>query len=595
MIKSIEITDFRSISNLKWSYNKDKPINLLFGKNGIGKSSVLSAIRFALTGNANREDVADKAESATVYVELDDGSSFSRTIYALDKPAKIKVNGKLSSLKVLNEKLEHHFNIPVADMKFVSAKELGAASSSDFSAFIGKVLPDDLSADTVLSYAECLSTEQKEILKTFLPDHCGISDFDNICEKIATNRKANKQLLAIYKGKMTFSGCKPQSSCEEIDKEIASLLIQKDKEEAIRKATTNYEDALAKKETWGKEVTKLTAEIATITATKPSEKVYEIALKEKNDALADIATLSGTIKTLENNVAMFEKILSNLSSSKCPLSDLVVCTTDKTGAKDEIQKTVDETKANIANCYSKKEALSQKTVDCDKRLEEYAEQLNKYNEKQQLIIKLDALKNNVPIVPEKPEAVPDTSAINNRIKVLQAEKNNAVLYNEAQAAAEQVSRLEKLVSDLDVVYKNMTAKGEIRTNIMSFYIDFFDNEINDIAQHINPDYRFNFSIENGITPYFATKKDAFARKYEFLSQGEKVICDLLLLLFCSKFGSSGIVFVDNLNDLDEDNTKAVASLLTSLSTKEYPIIFVAAVDTPEIKKVFDVPSAVTIF
>ena len=43
-----------------------------------------------------------------------------------------------------------------------------------------------------------------------------------------------------------------------------------------------------------------------------------------------------------------------------------------------------------------------------------------------------------------------------------------------------------------------------------------------------------------------------------------------------------MVFVDNLNDLDETNIKNVMNLITSLSA-DYSAVFVAAVDTAEIK------------
>ncbi len=583
MIKSIKIKNFRSIENLEWTFDAKNPINVLLGKNGIGKSSMISAIRFALTGEANREDVSDAADCATVTVTLDDDSTFSRTIYAVDKPSKVTINGKNGTAKVLAEKLETHFGVSPADMKFVSAKEIGAVKSTDFGDFIGKFLPDKLKAEDVLKAASHLSKSQRDILEMFLPAEFALPELDEVYDTVFNIRKAKKQDLKTLEAKSKFEGALPKRTLADIDNALTKIAVDEARISEYTKTLNNYEASLRKKEAHDNEIATLEKTVEGMKVTKPSEVIEVVTTKEKSSALSEIATINGTINTLKANVTSFQKILTNLSASKCPLSDLIVCTTDKTSAREEIEKSVNDTNLQIADCEKKIVELQEKVKDCDSRLASYKTQYADYQKKKELLIRLDVLKKNVPTVLEKPAPVAsaeDTAELKTK---LNAEKAQITLYNESVKAASIISTLNQEINDLTVVIENLSPKGEIKREITATYLSFFEDEINALAVKVNPDYEFHFSAENGFTFYFRTNKASRPRNYAFLSQGEKVICDLILLLFCSKFSGTGIIFVDNLNDLDADNIKAVLALIASLETSEYPMAFIAAVDTAEIR------------
>lgn len=97
-IKSILINNFKGINCLEFIPG-NKTVALI-GKNGIGKTSFLEAVRFALTGDAPNNCITDGATESTVLVRLEDGNEFSRTKY-VSKPTKIRVNGRTTTAKNL--------------------------------------------------------------------------------------------------------------------------------------------------------------------------------------------------------------------------------------------------------------------------------------------------------------------------------------------------------------------------------------------------------------------------------------------------------------------------------------------------------------
>lgn len=591
MIKEICVQNFRSISSLNWSA-KEK-INVLLGKNGIGKSSFLSAVRFALTGEFDKADIADGEGFAKVSVLLDDGSSFSRTVFADSKPVKVTVNGKNATAKVLGEKLETHFGISVDDMKFISSSSIGSLRPSEFAEFIGKFLPDKIKAESVLKAASSLSSSQKEFLKEMLPNEFMLKEIGEIYNEAANCRKVKKQELAQYTGQSVYTGVVPKLTAKEIDARLGEIAFAKRKKTEIARAVANYNEAVARLRSYEAELADLKKQAEAMDTKKPSPKIEEVAMAELSACSKNIAECNGTISVLEKNTSTLTRVLENLSSDRCPLSDKVVCTTDKSAAKEEIEETIANNKKQITVLKEKITELSKKSEECKVRLNAYRTQRDEYNKKSTLLLKISTMEKNKPVVPEKPPV--SAEEINAEEEAsLQEAKRQLALLEQSRKAKKIAEMLSNEIKDIDVVVKELSPKGSVRKKVVYDYLSFFESEINAIAKDINSDFEFNFSVENGITPNFKAKGGACAREYEHLSKSEQIICDLILLLFCSKFSGTGMVLIDNFNDLDEENMAAVLKKLTMLGS-EYPIIFIAAVKTTETTKAFASVSHTEIF
>ncbi len=594
MIKDLYIYNYRSLKYLHWTYDPKNHINILLGKNGVGKSSFLSALRFALTGEVSKEDIADGTEWAKVSVSLDDGCSFSRTIFAKDKPTKVEINGKTSSAKVLSEILEDHFGISVNDIKFVSAKEISSVKPADFGKFISKFLPDKIKSTDVLKKISELSNDQKDTLQMFLPPSFLLADLDSVYDTIFDIRRTKKAELNVLKSKSALNVSAPKRTVADIDKDFLDIAKAEAFASEYKKSLAAYESAVRKKKEYDDAVKSLTEQADAIKAKNPSGKIVSAAENERDDIVKQSVALRSSNTTLKNNEKLLEEVLNNLSTSKCPLSNLVVCTTDKTAAKKEIEDSLANIKSTIEDNEKLLSQLDKKLEDCKARISKYKEQETEYQKKKALLIRLSALKTSCPEVPEKPVPVSAVVDINKKRAELNEEKRIITLYNDALKTVPVIEESEKEIKDLTTILKSLSQGGEIRNYVTSYYLNFFIDTINKIAKKINPEYEFEISTDGGFTFFFKTKATARARTYEFLSQGEKVICDFILLLFCSQFGGTGMVFVDNLNDLDETNIKNIMNLITSLSA-DYSAIFVAAVDTAEIKTAISGISAQYVF
>ena len=91
-LKNIHISNFRSIKDLSVNL-KDKPVTVLYGENGKGKSSFLDSIQYAFSGTQEKGSINIDAESMMVEVTLDDNvqTTFSRQVF---RPNETLVNGE---------------------------------------------------------------------------------------------------------------------------------------------------------------------------------------------------------------------------------------------------------------------------------------------------------------------------------------------------------------------------------------------------------------------------------------------------------------------------------------------------------------------
>ena len=94
-ISSIKIVNFRGIKNTTLV---PEHLNVFMGQNGSGKTSILNAITFALTGDMKSEYIQTGAKSAVVEITFADGSSIERKKVKSGNTS-CKVNGNLQPVK----------------------------------------------------------------------------------------------------------------------------------------------------------------------------------------------------------------------------------------------------------------------------------------------------------------------------------------------------------------------------------------------------------------------------------------------------------------------------------------------------------------
>ena len=89
-INTIKIKNFRGIPDMEISLER---ISFFTGPCGAGKTSVLKAFNFALTGDVKKDDIREQSDRASATIVFEDQSSIQR-ICKLSAATQVKVNGK---------------------------------------------------------------------------------------------------------------------------------------------------------------------------------------------------------------------------------------------------------------------------------------------------------------------------------------------------------------------------------------------------------------------------------------------------------------------------------------------------------------------
>ena len=168
-INTIKIKNFRGIPDMEISLER---ISFFTGPCGAGKTSVLKAFNFALTGDVKKDDIREQSDRASATIVFEDQSSIQR-ICKLSAATQVKVNGKNSTAKAADE--------------FLQAK-LGTST-------------DIFQAMCKTDFFEVLSQkEQTEFFLSILPTKIS---FEKLCEFIGNQRiiAGNAQFTGIAAGR----------------------------------------------------------------------------------------------------------------------------------------------------------------------------------------------------------------------------------------------------------------------------------------------------------------------------------------------------------------------------------------------------------
>ena len=588
-MQRIKITNFRNIESKEW-FPASK-VNFLMGENATGKSSFLKALRFALTGDISRDDVRDGESSTIVEVELKDGTIFTREVFAngIEKPTKVRVNNKATTAKNLTGILERYFKIPLDSVVVATAKEVGGLSPAELSTIILPYIPEKLDVMKVRKQASTtLTTEQVELLCSFFPafpTEFGLDELETAFDKAFNKRKLAKAELATKLAKSKWEGDEPTTTISEIDKEYKLYLAKEAEDKASTTAIIAYNNAVAKKAEIEGNIKTLEQELAKISAVKPNPVVLENLQKDKEKLVSQRIDIELLIRTLRANVETFTATLKNLNTSSCPLCEQLVCTTDKTCVKKDIEDILKSNEEAVTIQEEELRKCSSAIAKIDASIAEYRENEALYNKKLLLSSRIQGLRNGIPTLPPKPATVIKRDF--SREKAALDEKRKEVqLYNASLEAMTEIEPLEEVVANLDIVCSQLSVKGDVRENITEYYVSILNDEINKVAEMMRSDYKFSFYTSNGLGLKFKTKAMALPRTYECLSESEKTIMSFFVLHFLNTLSGFKMLILDDLNHLDKKSFEDLMKVVYSPDIQDYydTIIF-ASVANPDLEAV----------
>ena len=583
-IKSIEINNFKGLTHL--NYSPSNKICALIGENGAGKTSFLQAVRFGITGEAPEDCIKSSTDEMGVEIVLDSGLIFSRTKH-VEKPSKIRVNGKNTTAKSLAALLEEEYGIPKEAAKISTSREvLEALNPAEFGDFIMKYIPEELDFDTLCSYIPDLTSEKTgELLKIFpaMPRKFDISLIQDAQSYFFEQRKNLKRELEQRNAKIvSFVEEAPARDLKTVEALLADLMEQKGSQAANKAAISLYESAVKNREMAEKNLKALHDEISAISASKPAQSEIDAIKAQMAECQKQILGAEKLIHTISDNLAMFKHTVENLGKAICPLSERLVCTTDKTQVRDELLEIIASNEEGIK--FQEDIIATNKTrlADLTKQEEIYAKNKAAYDKKVLLNARYESEKKSLPVLPPKP-AVVTVKNYDSEIAELQAERDAILRYIAHTQVLKEYETINERLGVIASLYSALEPKGVVMTSITAHYLSVFESVINDRASKLRTGFEIMFVSNDGVRYYIKTRASRGYQPYEALSKGEQTMAAFLLLDMLNTLCGTKLLFIDDLNHLDRTSAQELLELINTPAVLDaYDHIFIASVNNPDI-------------
>ncbi len=595
IIKHLEVENFMGYKG-KNGFDMPK-IAALVGHNGIGKTSILNSIRYALAGEEPDADIINSsADTCTVSITLEDPVDGSDIVFerskSRSKPSKFKIDGAKTTAAKLNEKISDVCGIPIDKIKILSSAEVVASMKpQEFAKFILDYIPEKVDINFIIDHLDMTNPQILDTIDANLPsDNIDMADIDAFLNQLKSTRKELKPRIADKKAVLETKPKEAPADREELEVKLNHFNKILNRNEVIEAKKKAYESALENKTRQEEQLAALKKDYDKIAATRPDPAIREGLVKERDEVGTSIRNKDIEINGAASALRQLEITLDALNKPICPVSPLITCHTDKSIAKEEITESIEATKAGLAALSEDSEKLSKKLQEIEERLSEFDNQTTEYQKKVTLAKMIKQIEDNPYLVPEKPEMdVPDVSIISVQIDEC---KKLLALFDEYMAGIAIEKEIEALTDELDVteyLIKVLSDNGCVRTAILSKYVTIFEDLLNERSGKIRSDITFTLVPEDGIKVFMDTGNGMLS--YENLSGGEKAYMLFMIMDMLNSLSGTKMLFIDELSVMDSVNFNALLDIITEYQGEYDHIIFAAVnhIETVEAVKAHGIP------
>lgn len=555
---------------------------ILLGKNGTGKTTVLNAVRYALTGDKPQGDIINSnADSCSVTLTLKNGDDCLIVTREenRDKANNCYMAGKKVSQKALNEWIENFIHLPADKISIISSAEVAAAlSGADMSRFLLSYIPQKTSRDDVIKMLGSDVTEgEKKIITESLPEEVSIDSLDEFDFFLRDTRKPLKKQVSFEKEMADLKiPDRPAETKEEISKQLEDLKKTDTSYAVYLLKVSAYEKAEASIKIAEQKKADLKKQIDSISADEPDMNVKASIQKEFSDIQSTENNNKVAFSSMKEGRQQLAETLDALNKPICPISPLITCHENKTVAKSEIE-------ASIRKMDEGMEALKAEVLKADARKKElvasaqkWQDNKNLWDKKASLMTELKALEEAPSALPEKPEKMekPNTTTEEARLKGL---LNAIELNDQREKDLEALKTDSEYLADIEALIKAVSDKGVIRGSIVKSFLKVFEEECN--AKCKGTVYAFRFIYDKGVVPEMRNSHGVYLR-YTELSGGEKAFFMYVIIALLNSLTGARILLLDELSVMDSD---VFAQFLEMIKAHEddFDTVILSAVDHPD--------------
>lgn len=552
-IQKIVIENFKGIKFTTF-IPKEEP-TWLFDKNGSGKTSFLEALRYGLTGKMPKDILYHGADEGFVTILFNDpdNTTVTRYFYSGAKPNKVKVNSKTCTAKEAQKIICEIMNASDEKLDVLTSNEVfQELIKGDLGKFLLSFITEPMTIEKLYDICEFTDDEKAKIADDkLLPKKFDVSITDSVYQVLFAERASLKKQVASLQAKYDFEEPLPEPKYkseadikkaeDEYIKLSGEAAFEKEKLDAYNKALTEYNSRKARQKTLKRKLDELVAKLEVETTESDVDNVN----KTLNDAVTmkhNFETIIASNKVVVNNQ---KKILDALDSDKCPISSCLICKTDKTKAKADVEESISAAQSAVDTASEGVTKESEIIKEANNRLSYLRAQLNITNEIKTLKCRISDI--DVGEEPSKPAIV----TISGDWKLFPVYKKEYEEYYDFVSAKELLGVLIKKTAIVDGLVKKFSSKGDVETAIMKHYCDLFDTEAEMIANAF--DYQVKFRPENGVKLSIVPAGKTAEVDFTSLSTGEKLIVSIIIYVVLNNLMGTDIIILDDFNDLDAEN------------------------------------------
>lgn len=559
--------------------------------NGSGKTSLFNAIRYVLAGIEPAGTVIHTgATSATVEIKLDTGVTFKRrqSFSSTGIKNQCYVNGTPCKRELYNAQLENEIKVPVTALENVmSADIFKTLNSKDFGKYVLSCISEKLTKRDILSFIKNSTIEQMNIVDNFLPEIIELDDIEEFAEMLKTTRKELSVQVKSLKALLTnYDVEKPEKDISELNEELEALIFAERELELYTKEVAHVTELRQKQGKLKASLEEEERELASISnCQRPLEEDYQ-KIKEDLDYVVNvIATANATISAAENANTTLQNSVEALKSNRCPWSEEVVCSTDKSSTIQNILDSIEVNNLSILNQKDVIEKSTEKRCALEKQKEDWENNNRQYNRCIDLTKSIAAKKQMLIDIkePEKPN-VPEN------IVVEKASVNKKIaewrVYAEKKKTQTAIENLEKELSLYTKLSKEFDDGGDVLNQILSFYSEILDEAVNEKAALCRKGMKVHFIPNKGLQ-VTADVGEGFV-SYETLSKGEQTDIVYIIIDLINQLSGSKILLLDETSVLDKQSFEQLLNCI--LQDKDsYDHIIIAGVNNCDIMGKYNIP------
>lgn len=581
-ITTISIRNFKGIEDLQLNAKK---LNAIIGKCGSGKSSLLDAIRFALTGKAGKEVIRKGCREASVVLRFSDNSTIERIRRTSENIS--KCNGKSSTKRSLDEFLTARNMNPCWIESLCSVDWFAGLSSKDLNNFFMTILPLRAKAETVVELVAHLDKDLTEKKEKYLMEEIlkkqEIFSFNDLANGYNTAYTVRQELKRKYNEMLprcTFNETVPAKTREDIEKELNNISQVEAAEKEYSKRLKEYASSKKQHDLAIKRLDEMKKELDTYSSCKkPKEETKTQAEADRKLFQVHIKRTNEYIGTINSTLDLLKRTLDNLDKPICPISEKLICTTDKSQLKEELLSLIQKNENALA---SNKEFLAKCEDQVRKRddiISNYQKEVYRYEQK-------TTLENNISkfIVPEilpEPQKV-EKAHLEAKKKELLDLLSILSRYEKVQQNKKELAKIKDKYDLAQFAVKVLDSKIGIPALILQRTLRFFEKKCNEKASLLREGFQIHFLSDNGITIQVSPGKGKPFVDMKEVSTGEFVCVAYILMTMIGEATKCHLFLIDNLDRLDTEYLNALLSLLEE--DKKIEQVFLGGVDHADVEQ-----------